>query len=81
MTYSVNLAPGPPGFTDDRSIYAGLPVLREIVRAHLLGLGYDVREGDYALPEEVQPLSARFECAKWVKAGDQRWQPERVCGS
>ena len=73
--------PDGPGFTDDRSIYAGLPVLREIVRAHLLGLGYDVREGDYALPEEVQPLSARFECAKWVKAGDQRWQPERVCGS
>lgn len=73
--------PDGPGFTDDRSIYAGLPVLREIVRAHLLGLGYDVREGDYALPEEVQPLSARFECAKWVKAADQRWQPERVCGS
>jgi len=73
--------PDGPGFADDRSIYAGLPVLREIVRAHLLGLGYDVREGDYALPEEVQPLSARFECAKWVKAGDQRWQPERVCGS
>jgi hypothetical protein len=73
--------PDGPGFADDRSIYAGLPVLRDIVRAHLQGLGYDVRDGDYALPPSVQPLSARFECARWVKVGEQTWQPEPVCGS
>ena len=73
--------PDGPGFTDDRSIYAGLPVLRDIVCTHLQKLGYDVRAGDYALPASVQPLNARFECAKWVKAGAQLWQPEPVCGS
>ncbi len=73
--------PDGPGFADDRSIYAGLPVLRDIVRAHLAALGYDVRDGDYALPPSVQPLSARFECARWVKADEQTWQPQAVCGS
>jgi hypothetical protein len=73
--------PDGPGLADDRSIYAGLPVLRDIVRTHLQTLGYDVRAGDYALPASVQPLNARFECARWVKAGEQQWQPEPVCGS
>lgn len=73
--------PDGPGFADDRSIYAGLPVLRDIVRAHLLALGYEVRDGDYALPAGIQPLSARFECARWVKAGEHNWQPQAVCGS
>jgi hypothetical protein len=73
--------PDGPGFGDDRSIYAGLPVLRDIVRAHLVSLGYDVREGDYALPASVQPLNARFECARWIKTSEQQWQPESACGS
>ena len=73
--------PDGPGFTDDRSIYAGLPVLRDIVRGRLRSLGYDVRDGDYALPASVEPLNARFECARWIKAGEQRWQPEPVCES
>jgi hypothetical protein len=72
--------PDGPGFGDDRSIYAGLPVLRDIVRSHLQSLGYDVRAGDYALPAGVQPLNARFECARWVKTGEQQWQPEPACG-
>jgi hypothetical protein len=67
--------PDGPGFADDRSIYAGMPVLRDIVRAHLQSLGYDVRDGDYALPASVQPLNARFECACWVKTGEHTWQP------
>jgi hypothetical protein len=70
--------PDGPGFGDDRSIYAGLPVLRDIVRAHLQSLGYDVRAGDYALPASVQPLNARFECARWVKTDEQQWQPQPV---
>ncbi len=72
--------PDGPGFGDDRSIYAGLPVLRDIVRNHLQALGYDVRDGDYALPASVQPLNARFECARWVKVSHQQWQPEQVSG-
>ena len=72
--------PDGPGFADDRSIYAGLPVLRNIVRGHLQALGYDVREGDYALPASVEPLNARFECAHWVKLDDRHWQPQPVCG-
>ena len=71
--------PDGPGFADDRSIYAGLPVLRTIVRGHLQSLGYDVREGDYALPASVEPLNARFECARWVKVGEQQWQPQPTC--
>jgi len=68
--------PDGPGFADDRSIYAGLPVLRNIVRDHLRSLGYDVREGDYALPARVEPLNAHFECARWVKVDEQQWQPQ-----
>ena len=74
--------PDGPGFEDDRSIYAGLTDLRDIVRGHLQSLGYEVRDGDYALPRSVQPLNARFECARWVKLDERHWQPQpqAVCG-
>ncbi len=63
--------PDGPGFGVDRSIYDGVMALKDIVHEHLLSLGYDVRDGDYALPMNLQPLNARFECAKWVKVSEQ----------
>ena len=68
--------PDGPGFEDDRSIYAGITDLKDIVRNHLKSIGYEVREGDYALPRGIQPLNAHFECARWVKLDDRRWQPQ-----
>jgi hypothetical protein len=70
-----------PGFGVDRSIYDGVMALKDIVRDHLVSLGYDVHDGDYALPSNLQPLNARFECARWVKVGDQELQVTPVSGS
>lgn len=65
--------PDSPGFEADRSIHEGIITLKNIVHHHLSALGYDVREGDYALPANLQPLNARFECARWLKVNERNW--------
>jgi|CXWL01.1.fsa_nt_gi hypothetical protein len=65
-----------PAFDSDRCIFDGMFTLKEIVAAHLTSLGYDVREGDFALPSSLQPLNARFECARWVKVGECEYRVE-----
>ena len=65
-----------PAFGVDRCIFDGVFALKEIVAAHLKSLGYDVREGDFALPSSLQPLNARFECARWVKVGECEYKVE-----
>lgn len=72
--------PDGPGFGADRAIYNGVMDLKDVVRDHLASLGYDVRDGDYALPSNLQPLNTRFECAKWVKVSEQEWKVEPVKG-
>lgn len=67
-----------PAFGVDRCIFDGVFALKEIVATHLTSLGYDVREGDFALPSSLQPLNARFECARWVKVGDCEYRVEAV---
>lgn len=64
---------GKPFGAAAESVYAGMRELEVIVRAHLESLGYDVRSGDYGLPDDIKALSASFECARWVRLGESHW--------
>lgn len=77
-SHIITWAGNEPAFGVDRCIFDGVFTLKEIVAAHLTSLGYDVREGDFALSSSLQPLNARFECAKWVKVGDCEYRVEAV---
>ncbi|MBI3764146.1 MAG: hypothetical protein HY260_20080 [Chloroflexi bacterium] len=59
-----------PAFPRDRDAYQGMDKERDIVRSHLESLGYEVREGDYALPKSLLPLNGRFECVQWRRDGE-----------
>lgn len=50
-----------------KEIVDGMEAMRRIVHAHLTRLGYDVRDGDLALPRGMLPVNGRFECAAWEK--------------
>ncbi len=52
--------------------------LESLVRGCLETRGYDVRDGDYGLPESVKPLAASFECARWVRASENEWKVDAV---
>jgi hypothetical protein len=77
-SHAITWAGHEPAFGADRCIYDGVFALKEIVAGHLKALGYDVREGDYALPSSLQPLNARFECARWVKVGECEYRVEAM---
>lgn len=55
-------------------VYAAMRDLETIVHQCLVSRGYAVREGDYGLPEDIKPLAASFECAKWVRMGEYDWK-------
>lgn len=42
----------------------------DLVKAHLLAAGYNVRGGSYGLPADVEPLRGRFECFAWQNSGE-----------
>lgn len=52
------------------SIINGMLRLADIVRDTLIAQGYDVRDGDYGVPINIEPLQAHFECARWVKLNE-----------
>lgn len=52
------------------NVYFGMRELEAIVRRRLQDMGYDVRSGDYGLPDSLKPLSADFECARWVRVNE-----------
>lgn len=60
------------------SAYAAMHDLETIVRDYLETQGYEVRSGDYGLPEDIKPLAASFECAKWARVGECEWKVEAV---
>lgn len=60
------------------SAHAGMRDLETIVRAHLEANGYEVRAGDYGLPDSIKPLAASFECAKWARISQHEWKVEAV---
>lgn len=69
---------GKPFGRASESAYAGMRDLESLVRAHLEAQGYDVRQGDYGLPESIKPLAASFECAKWVRVSENEWKVRAV---
>jgi hypothetical protein len=79
-SHLITWAGNEPAFGADRCIYDGMHALKDIVAAHLKRLGYEVREGDYALPSSLQPLNSRFECARWEKVGECEWKVEAIEG-
>ncbi len=48
--------------------------LRDLVQAHLEDLGYEVRSGSYGIHRDIAPIQGQFECARWQKDGDDRYQ-------
>lgn len=61
----------PPG--RDKSIYDAMFELRAAARAHLESQGYEVREGNYGLPDDIHPIAGRFEIVRWQKGFDGIW--------
>jgi hypothetical protein len=63
-----------PATPREQSIYDQMLRLRGLVRAYLEGLGYAVRSGLYGIHKDIQPIRGEFECARWRKAGDDRYE-------
>jgi hypothetical protein len=63
-----------PATPREQSIYEQMLRLRDLVKDHLEGLGYEVRNGSYGLHKDIQPIRGQFECARWRKAGDERYE-------
>jgi hypothetical protein len=60
------------------SVHAGMQALETMVRDYLSSHGYNVRPGDYGLPDGIKPLAATFECAKWVRGAEDMWEIRAV---
>lgn len=60
------------------SAYLGMRELETIVRGYLESQGYEVRSGDYGLPDTIKPLASEFECAQWVKVSELEWTIKAV---
>ena len=62
-----------PATPREKSIYEQMPTMRDLVRAHLESLGYEVRSGSYGIPKDIQPVRGGFECVTWRKDGEDRF--------
>lgn len=47
------------------------PYMRQLIADHLATLGYEVRPGQFALPDNLKPIGGIFECIRWTDEGDQ----------
>ncbi len=74
--HTVSWLYGKPFGQAAESAYAGMRELETIVRAYLEAQGYEVRAGDYGLPDSIKPLAASFECARWVRRSEHEWKVE-----
>jgi len=63
-----------PAFGRDATIYAGMQTMYDLVLAHLTHLGYQVRGRRYAIPTDLRPLRAHFECVRWEKDNDDSYR-------
>ncbi len=69
--FRVQLGPdGEPFHPQGRALRAALSEARELVQAYLEAQGYSVRGGFYAVPDELQPLDAGFECLEWEREAE-----------
>jgi hypothetical protein len=53
-----------------QSIYQQMPQAKRLVCDYLTHRGYEVRGGQYGLPDDIKPVRGQFECFDWVKEGD-----------
>lgn len=67
-------------FGRDAAIWKGMRRMYELVKAHLEGLGYEVREGRYGVPRSIEPTRGGFECVRWVTGEDGEFHVEAVEG-
>jgi hypothetical protein len=54
----------------EKSIYEQMRKMHDLVKAYLESHGYQVRGGQYGLPQTVRPVRGVFECVRWEKDGD-----------
>lgn len=64
-----------PGNSDfwtprDRVLYEQMTKMHDLVKDWLEGQGYEVRAGQFGLPESIKPVKGQFECVKWVRQAD-----------
>lgn len=62
----------------DRSAYEQMPRFQEIVKSYLEGKGYEVRSGQYGLPQTIRPVRGHFSCARWEKVSEREVRVVRV---
>jgi hypothetical protein len=63
-----------PASPREQSIYDQMLRLHDLVKDHLEGLRYAVRNGSYGIHQDIQPIRGHFECARWRKADDDRFE-------
>lgn len=81
--WTVSVRPGGPGEPPwipwtprEQSLYDNFREAHRLVHEHLTALGYDVRDGQYALPKTIQPVTGIFECLHWHKQDDDTYRVE-----
>lgn len=52
------------------SIYEQLPDAKRMIGDYLAGKGYEVRGGQFGVPDNIKPIRGVFECLDWTKNGD-----------
>ncbi len=85
-TWTISVRPGGgnepawiPWTPKEQSLYEGASQAHHLVREYLTGLNYDVRDGQYGIPKNVEPMRGKFECLRWVKNNDgETYHVERV---
>lgn len=63
----LELSPGGDSFWGkaDKEFYSRLLERKATIKAYLQGVGYEVRDGSYGLPRDIQPITGEFECVRW----------------
>jgi len=65
----IGFGPGDYFPATEATIAAGMLTLLAALKTHMTALGYEVRGGKYAIPEEVKPTKAHLP-ARWIKQDD-----------
>lgn len=75
-SHELDLTPGGRKFwtPEHESIYDQYADLKDIIAAHLNKCGYEVRGGQYGIPEGIKPIRGACELAKWEKQENGTYQ-------